>query len=525
MATLNQNVLMLVNNPCTNDSRVIKSAEALKSEGYNVTVVARIKDGVKESETKNGVVYLRCLGIPNNKESILKFFELKTFQILYFRRLSLQFFLVSIFACLGLVFVNCFSFFFRIAKSLRLNLFFKHIKLLIKINKIQSKSNQSEMNTFFRIAKSLRLNLFFKHIKLLIKINKIQSKIIYLRSQIKSKSIYLRSQIKSKSIYLRRQIYQFFAPEEYNEIVYDLAISLKPSLVHCHDLDTLSAGVMIAEASKAKLIYDSHELEMHRNATYSKRVKRRRRMNELRGIRRADAVITVSESIADHLRDDYKIPRPVVVMNSPDFSWQKTNRINLRNAIGLDNSIPLAVYVGGVTINRGLEQMVIALKYYPELHFACVGPRQEKTEIKLREIAISEGVLDRLYMIDPVAPQDVVEFVSKANVSVLPIQNVCLSYYYCMPNKLFESVFAGLPVVVADLKDMRAFVERFKCGVITDETNPKTIANSIHKVFESREKFIVSDKYKNKIYEEFGWHTQSCKLIMLYSNLLTKSAG
>ena len=64
-------VVMLVNNTCTNDSRVIKTAEALQADGYLVTVIARMADGLKQSENINGVMYRRCSALPKDHESAL----------------------------------------------------------------------------------------------------------------------------------------------------------------------------------------------------------------------------------------------------------------------------------------------------------------------------------------------------------------------------------------------------------------------------------------------------------------------
>ena len=73
----------------------------------------------------------------------------------------------------------------------------------------------------------------------------------------------------------------------------------------------------------------------------------------------------------------------------------------------------------------------------------------------MRLAAEREGVADRLHFVDPLPSEDVVGFLEDADASVIPIQNVCLSYDFCFPNKLLESVFPGLPVAVANLVELR----------------------------------------------------------------------
>jgi len=258
---------------------------------------------------------------------------------------------------------------------------------------------------------------------------------------------------------------------------------------------------------------------MHRNAKYPEAIMRKRRKLEQIGISRADAVITVSESIADHLRDDYRIRRPHVVMNAPDFDEHEHPTRTVRDDLRLSPDTPLAVYVGSVTVNRGLDYVVKALNHYPELHFATVGPRRPATQAELHELAVKLRVDGRLHFVDPVPPSAVVGYISTSDVSVLPIQNVCLSYYYCMPNKLLESVFAGIPVAVADLFEMRRFVEAFQCGLVMDEKSPNSIADAIESIVKNRNRFIVCDKIRQQINDKYSWTAQVHKLLLLYEGL------
>lgn len=278
-------------------------------------------------------------------------------------------------------------------------------------------------------------------------------------------------------------------------------------------------GGRVARAIGAKLIYDSHELEMHRNAQYSRITKWRRRYLESKYIRRADSVITVSESIADHLRDEYKIDRPCVVMNAPEFDDTVVPSHDIRGDLNLSAETPLALYVGSVTINRGIEQTIRALVHLPQLHFATVGPLRPATEIVASSLAAELGVSDRVHFVSPVLPREVVGYIRSADVSVLAIQNVCLSYYYCMPNKLMESVFAGVPVVVANLIEMRRFVEAYDCGVVMDETDPQDIARAITKVLTGRKSYILTEEVRGDLANQYGWPSQAQRLSELYDFL------
>jgi glycosyltransferase involved in cell wall biosynthesis len=450
-----QHVVMLVNNPCVNDSRVIKSAEAVARTGRRVTVVCRQHGDLPEEEERAGVRYVRIQPAPLNWRMIWQrlLMNAENPAVSGIRRLSLTRVILFPFAVLAMLLLYAGRVIIKIARRVR------------------------------RLIKATR-------------------RFVILRTKP-----------------LLRSIYWLFEADEFGAAAETHLRKMAPDVIHAHDLSTLPLGGRVAKYTGARLIYDSHELEMHRNASYPRFVKFRRRQMESKYIRRADRVITVSESIADHLHNDYGIQRPAVVMNAPLFDHAATPERDLRSDLELEHETPLAVYVGSVTINRGIEEMVRALAYAPELHFATVGPRRLTTVEEVAAVADELGVRDRLHFVDPVAPQDVVSYVSTAGVSVLPIQNVCLSYYYCMPNKLLESVFAGVPVAVANLLEMRRFVELHGCGVVMDETDPQDIARAVTEVLKNRERYILSPQAREQLAHNYGWPAQAERLRNVYDAL------
>jgi glycosyltransferase involved in cell wall biosynthesis len=292
-----------------------------------------------------------------------------------------------------------------------------------------------------------------------------------------------------------------------------------PAVVHAHDLVTLSAGAAVSRSTGALLLYDAHELETQTNYWGLNALTRR----ELRRYERAltpstAAVVTVCDSIADWLAREYRIPRPTVVLNAPN-PGAAPGRGDVRQALALAESVPLAVYVGSVTIDRGLENCVCALAHASALHLATVGPRTPQMEQTMQTLACELGVGERLHFVDPVAPDGVTHFIASATCSVIAIQNVCLSYAFCLPNKLLESVFAGLPVAVSDLPEMSRFVEAVGCGVTMDERDPVAIAQALTTLCEEPERYRIRGERLRQFADEFGWPAQRARLLDLYSNL------
>jgi glycosyltransferase involved in cell wall biosynthesis len=296
-------------------------------------------------------------------------------------------------------------------------------------------------------------------------------------------------------------------------------VVFKPDIVHAHDLVTLLAGHRIAQRTGARFIYDSHELETGRNATYIKLERRLRARYERYLISKTNAVITVSDSIADYLAALYEIPRPSVVLNAPSMTTVLSTSDHVRQRLGFDATTPLAVYVGSVTTNRGIENCVRALAHAPSLHIAAVGPRAVPVAEALIREAIALGVQDRFHLIDPVPHEAVTGFIASADVSLILIQDTCLSYRFCFPNKLLESLLAGVPVLAASLVELERIVAKTSAGLVVDQTDPKAIAAGAMKVALNRSQYAPGADTIDFIRKTYAWEQQSKTLLGLYESL------
>lgn len=300
-----------------------------------------------------------------------------------------------------------------------------------------------------------------------------------------------------------------------------LGVAVSPDIVHAHDLYTLLAGRRIAKKTGAKLIYDAHELEIGRNGRFGAAEKAITAACERFLIRDTDAVITVSDSIADCLARHYDIPRPIIVHNTPATPAADGRDLpDIRSRLGLGVTDRLAVYIGGITLNRGLEQIVQAMPHMPGVHVAMLGPRMHAdTEAAIVAIASGCGVLDRLHLVDPVPFNEVTSFVRTADVSLALIQDACLSYRYSFPNKLLESLFAGLPVVASALPEYERLIARTGAGIAVDQADPRDIARGVRTILCDRAAYTPSPEVLEDLRAHFGWGSQAKRLLELYEKV------
>lgn len=449
-------VVMLVSNPCWNDTRVIRAAEAVSRQGFEIVVLALSDQEKSTEEHRNGVVYRRLANpfivgpprwAPKNPLTSISGFDLAR-------------------ALLG------------------------HELPLGR----SSNSEARESKVFGRLA-----------------ISKAIGWRLLMRTAILSEVFVGRVVLRPFRPFLNaRRMKRLFEKE---------IIRLNPQIIHAHDLVTLPAGGSAADKSGSKLIYDSHELELHRNTRAGPIARWLHAYLERKYIQQCDAVVTVCDSIADHLAQEYGVERPYVVMNAPDREMAVKSETDIRSLLGLSTDNPLAVYVGRITVGRGIEQSVKALQYISGYHLALVGPTHAPTVEDVRTLAQSLGVSDRVHILSPVSPGAVIPFVKSADISLVPIQNVCLSYYYCLPNKLLESTMALLPVVVSDFPELRRFVEISGSGVVMHEADPADIARAIREAYENRDRLRPTSEKLELAEEIYGWPKQERTLKDLYYEL------
>ena len=113
---------------------------------------------------------------------------------------------------------------------------------------------------------------------------------------------------------------------------------------------------------------------------------------------------------------------------------------------------------------------------------------------------------------------DLPSLTAQADIGVILTQNTCLNHYYSLPNKLFEYIQAGLPVLGSNLPEIAKIIEKNKVGVIVNPQDPQDIAKGIKYLLDS---FVYSEAKDNTLQaaEKYNWENESVRLIELYQNL------
>lgn len=304
------------------------------------------------------------------------------------------------------------------------------------------------------------------------------------------------------------------------ESVRERIIAFAPDLIHAHDLVNVPVGVFLAEDTSAKLIYDAHELETDRDKPSHRRWKKEIKVFEGFFAKKADAIITVSHGLAKEIKRVHGVPLPVVIYNTPDISVAETAPTKLRDDIGVSKDTPLGLYVGGLKITRGLPFFLEAVAQIPDLHFVVCGPRTAKAEVDFINLVKQLGIADRFHMVGPMEQKFLLDYIQTSDFSVIPTQNIGLSYIYALPNKFFESMMANIPILIGrEIIEMAELVKQRSLGALVEQENPEDIAKVIRDVIKRSDK-ISSKIASQKLNDEFGWLAQVTRLNKLYADLL-----
>ena len=148
----------------------------------------------------------------------------------------------------------------------------------------------------------------------------------------------------------------------------------------------------------------------------------------------------------------------------------------LRKAIQAGPEVRTILYQGIVAERRGLWDVLDAMPLLPEwVHFAVLG--MGETE-RLRRDAVNRGLGSRVHVLGTVPQAELIDFAKDADVGIIPIRRIGLSYDLCSPGKLFESIGAGLPLVVSRLRQLEWYVIRHGIGEVFDTQSPEDLARA-----------------------------------------------
>jgi len=318
-----------------------------------------------------------------------------------------------------------------------------------------------------------------------------------------------------------------------------VAIRAQADIYHAHDSDAvLPAWLAARRVPDAKLLYDAHEVgfislseSVHYFGPLVGTLNWLWSLSTDRIIRhRTDAVISVNDVLADLQAAHYKIPRPTVVMNCPPLARVNAERRGaLAEQIGVAPETPIVICSGMFALDRGdgpgLENLLRSAALLHRGVVVLMGNVGTLPQFEpLRALAASPGLAGRAFVLPTVPPTDVAICLAGASIGVIPLQLRGL-FRYASPNKLFEYMAVGLPVVYGDMPPVQAICEQYGCGLPCDPGSPVSIADALNRLLDDPAFYQSQRAGALAAAQVYNWQAQEQVLLDVYRRLLADPAS
>ncbi len=303
-------------------------------------------------------------------------------------------------------------------------------------------------------------------------------------------------------------------------------------IYHGHEVSGLLPCYIAAFLRRKPVIFDAHEMPLFERPL-SELGLSRRWLRKLLGVLlayivpRCAGVITVSPPIVDELRSRYGVAEVTLIRNVPEYrAVAKSDR--LRQHLGLKPDVRIALYQGYLQPNRGLDRLIRAAAFLdPDSVIVIMGKNRKTTQAQLEELIASEGVADRVKILPPVPYAELLDWTASADIGLnVASPDYSLNVRYFLPNKFFEYLMAGLPVLTSPLEAIVDIMNTYDVGQVLPSLAPEDIGEAINKMLADPADLVHKrDNALEATKKEFYWEKESSRLTYLYQGIFQDLLG
>jgi glycosyltransferase involved in cell wall biosynthesis len=288
-------------------------------------------------------------------------------------------------------------------------------------------------------------------------------------------------------------------------------------LIVANDLDTLLPGYLVSKIKNIPLVFDSHEY-FTGVPELAKRHFRRWIWKSVEKMIMPGLVniLTVSGSIANLYKNEYQV-NPVVIRNCA----RNTSKIIpfLRNEINVPENVLLLIYQGrGINIERGGEELIEALQEIEGLFLLIIGGGDVYST--LQEKVVSFNLSAKVRFVETTSWHELIRYTKCADAGLSLDKDTNINYRFSLPNKLFDYLSSGIPVIAGDLPEVSRIISEFNCGLVISKITPENISKSIIRIRDDKE--LLNKLKANAVIasQSLNWDTESIKVKEFYKGIL-----
>jgi glycosyltransferase involved in cell wall biosynthesis len=292
----------------------------------------------------------------------------------------------------------------------------------------------------------------------------------------------------------------------------------KADILISNDLDTLLPNYLIHLIKRQPLIYDSHEyFTATPELTGRPFVQKFWKSIEKLIVPRLKHCITVNKSIASLFENEYKVHFDVV-RNIPE---NKTFTLLSRAGLSLPEDKTILILQGsGINIDRGAEEAVLAMQYVEDALLLIVGGGDVMPI--LHQIVEKENLHEKIIFVPRQTPEKLASYTANADVGLALDKDTNINYRFSLPNKLFDYIHAGTPVLASQLVELQTIINQYEVGWFIESHNPRMIADAINKIILDKNDLKIKKQNCKKAASELTWENESHVLKTIFTQYLAK---
>lgn len=299
---------------------------------------------------------------------------------------------------------------------------------------------------------------------------------------------------------------------EYNIRLLFFLVFHQADLLVSNDLDTLTANYVAHKLKSIPIVYDSHEYYTGTPELINRpRVQGIWKFIERSIFPKLSDIFTVNESIAALYNQEYH-KHLHVLRNIPK---KLTKRPTLNSGdLGFDSKKHLIILQGaGINIQRGAEEAILAMKFVENTILLIIGSGDVIDSLK--EMVKTNNLTEKVEFFPKKPYSELINYTSAAEIGLTLDKDTNINYRFSLPNKLFDYIHAGTPVLASPLPEIRKIIDKYKVGITIESHNPEHIASKIN--------YMLENDFKTKLKEnlevaanELNWENEEKILKQVY---------
>ena len=286
----------------------------------------------------------------------------------------------------------------------------------------------------------------------------------------------------------------------------------KTDVILANDLDTLLPAFLVSKLRGKELVYDSHEYFTEAEGLTGRGFQKKVWLSIERFVfPKLKRVYTVNESIASIYRDLYNV-KVDVVRNIPRISHLEPSDRSVLN-LPIDKNI---IILQGAYLDpdRGGKEALQSMAFLENAVLVIIGSGREMPLLK--QLAGQPEFSSKVIILDKMPADKLRMYTQVADLGLSLDKPLHLNYKLSLPNKLFDYIHAGIPVVVSDLPELRRVIKSYNVGWLVAAVEPRQIAQTIQYALQSEE---LKEKKANciKAATELNWENEEKVLKRIFS--------